>query len=1366
MANTYLTYQGFNVLKNAAKDLTDEMVKVEYSMVEIDRVLDENTLNINDYRDRLIKLAYDYGNSFDNVADATLRLAQAGFSSEEALALTEKTLLALNTAELDATQATDGLVAIMSQWGLMTGDAAEEAEEYGKIIDYINRTADNFPTTSANILDALKRSSSAFKANGATIEETIATIVAAEKATQRGGKVIGTAMNSIVQQLRDTGKLATMEALGLDVYADSAKTEFKSVMDILGELADKMNELTAAGKSNSVEFQQLNSIFSLYRRNITSSLFGEMDEGGTYDQVLKLLEASDTIGYSMRENSKHMNTAKAALAQFNATLLELKTAIWDGGAKDVFKGLLVLGTDLAKALTILIKTFGAVPTTIAILVLALTSLKKSLQAVNLETDQTSGAITEMISHTKLATSVVGKLSAAYKAGEISANTLRVATVALNFAFSALYSAGIMLVLKVLSELVNSQNKVIEKEKELARQNAEVTQQLQTEEEAIGRLIDRYEDLGNLNLTSEDREELRKIEQEIEKITGGEVENLDLINGNYEEQLNILREIKKEKLESEAQSLSQDLENTDELIELRVKETQLINEKAKLEEKIAKVQHSVDAEARHSAEKYNITLNSVNKALEENRQKQEEIREGINFSEVNEKLAESMAISLAENIKSLDDYKQALDSLKDIPLMENFKGSLEEQQRLIQNYLQNEFPQFEDSLNTVGYYSEYVANNFTSLATEIENLSSQFDMVSKAADEFNSSGAITASTFKNLAKNDLIQYLDVVNGKMVINKDYFEKSAEAARLKAIADLQERAAIEILNIVTADLNGTLQETKAAGETAAIGVKTTSAEVIDAANTFLKGKVAADEFNASLNKLAGKNIGNISGLSDNAKKQIGSITTELQKEIRMINSLAGSVTKASSAGAAGSRAATKTFEEQSAERVKIFKKEIDELESLEKSWVNKYKKLELFSTNDLKFITHQRINRYNEYLNQINQLTGISEEDRADLIREYSSKRQEAELEYFDLLKKQLEDRISDLEKANKERIQQIKDEAQAQIDALEEVEDVNDRIRQKEEYEAKRNELLYGYQGVEYWRQRTGRDAQLALQDAEQKLKELDDDWEQKKKDWTLEEQIEQIEEARDAQIKAIEDAQEQQIQGWKNAYNQQVQLYAQTGQIIYDDSVISAGYLYNAYMDNFVNPLNLQLQNVISSLGTASAQASNVINQMNAISRGGGSTSDISITASNALMAGATAASKNINIGQAVRSAAQIAATSISAKNPLNASSVLNRLKTGATNFVKSLKVFHGGGEVGGTREGVSILRPNEMVLNPEWTSGMKKFLADYSQGRIGSNISGGTSIEVQGNLVNIDAKIKNKQDADYLTEQIEKTLKDKFNIKK
>ena len=109
----------------------------------------------------------------------------------------------------------------------------------------------------------------------------------------------------------------------------------------------------------------------------------------------------------------------------------------------------------------------------------------------------------------------------------------------------------------------------------------------------------------------------------------------------------------------------------------------------------------------------------------------------------------------------------------------------------------------------------------------------------------------------------------------------------------------------------------------------------------------------------------------------------------------------------------------------------------------------------------------------------------------------------------------------------------------------------------------------------------------------------------------------------------------------------------------------------------------------------------------------------------------------------------------------------DKVKTGVSSAVKRLiGKFHGGGEVGSQTEALALLRPKEVVLTPEWAAGMNKLVKSINDGSFKGNGGTTNNIDIQGNLVNLEANIKNKQDADYMTEKIEKVLKDKFNIRK
>jgi len=114
----------------AVKTIAD----VEMGMTQIARVTEDATFNITAMRDELLKMGQEYGMTWQNVQDIALKWAQAGYGMKDTLELTRASLLALNTAELDANYATQGLIAIMAQWGLT-------ADQLLPTIDKINKVA-------------------------------------------------------------------------------------------------------------------------------------------------------------------------------------------------------------------------------------------------------------------------------------------------------------------------------------------------------------------------------------------------------------------------------------------------------------------------------------------------------------------------------------------------------------------------------------------------------------------------------------------------------------------------------------------------------------------------------------------------------------------------------------------------------------------------------------------------------------------------------------------------------------------------------------------------------------------------------------------------------------------------------------------------------------------------------------------------------------------------------------------------------------------------------------------------------------------------------------------------------------------------
>ena len=1389
-AKTYLIYTGFNELRQAASELITEMVNVESQMVQIDRVLNDSTLNITNYRDNLIQLAYDYGNSFDNVSDITLRLAQAGFDAQQSIKLTESTLLALNTAELDATEATDDMVAVMAQWGLMQGDATEVATEYSAIIDKINRTADQFPTTSADILDALKRTSSAFNIAGASIDETIASIVAAETVSQRGGKQIGTALNNIITQLKDAGRIDTAESLGISFYKDENKTEFKDIMDIFGELSAKMQELKDQGKESSVEMQNLLEVFTVFRRNIGSSLLGEMGEDGTYNQVMDLLELEDTIGYSISENAKYMATAEAAQQQFNATLMKLKTNVWDSGVEDVFRSMLVLGNDVANAMNFLVDTFGAIPTAIGAVTLAFSLLNKNMKIENISknlgnlnakidifNNVLKGSTKDTLAFNKLTEGTANSFQKYLKglngtqaslSGYITKTVLaEAATIALNTAISLGLSAGITLLLSGLNKLIHAEENARQKSEELIAKNEEEIQSRQENINTITDLIDKYDELNSKDvLDIEGKDDLKKTQKEITDYLIQQNEYTKEMNNNFDLQLKKVKELRQEDAKRALELASQNLKEQEKLnsgdtskleqivnaykafvtndkipaifggIKRQVYditepiegyyEIMAIFNELSLEDKIKQLE-DWKMQLAESGEVGTEFYDDLNEMLQELYKNQSNLTDAQ--KKYNEQAAEAKVTELLgnKNIENIEDYKNLLNDISKIEPPKEWTGSVESYRTAIQSLIEEELPEFQEKIESINGNFDSSATIITNNLKKLDDLNTNYTTLTGAVDEFNKTGQMSSATLQSLISNNLLQYLDMSSGKLQINTQSLLNQAEASKVAAIEALQDAASKDIQIAATNDLSNL--SPIAAGAVANLGD--------NAIITGQKSQTAAGAINqlaASIQNTINATKGNLGeGVSvETFQKRANAISNAYKNIANNISKI--NITSAnynpSKAISSGSKSATDEFKKQSDERIKIFKEEIDEYESLEKDWVDKYKELGLLSIDDQKFITQQRINRYKDYVEQAKRLTGISEEDRAELIKEYSSKVQEYELEYFDLVREKLDEQIDAFKKANEEKIQAIEDAADAEIEALQKVEDENDRIREKEEYERQRNELIYGDQGIEYWRQRTGREAQQALLEAEKELEELDRDWNEKKEEWTLEDQIQEIEDARDAQISAIEEAQEKQIEAWEAAYQQQVQLYAQTGQIIYDSSVINAGYLYNAYMDNFVNPFQVSLQSI-----------SNSINSI-----------------------GSAADSATQKISNAYNTAQKLSDVFI---GPLKVE------QTGMPNFSDLIKRVtpakaHTGGKIQSqSTESLAILKKNEVVSTPEWAAGLHKLVPKINRGDTINNSDNSSNINVYGNMLNFDdVKLDNKKTTEELKNLIVKELKNIYNIKK
>ena len=126
-----------------------------------------------------------------------------------------------------------------------------------------------------------------------------------------------------------------------------------------------------------------------------------------------------------------------------------------------------------------------------------------------------------------------------------------ASKAMGAALRVALNVGLMLAINAIISgiinLVNKQEEAKQKAEELKQQTLENAQAVKEELNSISDLISQYEKFKDVtSLTSDDKATLKSIQDELVKTFGKEAEGIDLVNGEYREQLGLLQGIKQEK----------------------------------------------------------------------------------------------------------------------------------------------------------------------------------------------------------------------------------------------------------------------------------------------------------------------------------------------------------------------------------------------------------------------------------------------------------------------------------------------------------------------------------------------------------------------------------------------------------------------------------------------------------------------------------------------------------------------------------------------------------------------------------------------------------------------------------------------------
>ena len=583
-----LVMQPIRLLQNALTSINETLVKTEDAVIALQRVLPTGSATNDEISSRLYKVAQDYGQTFENVSQIATNFARTGMSWSDTIKATEAAVLALNVAELNAEEATTGLIAILSQFNL-------EASDLEDVIDKLNKTADNFPVTTEKILAALQRTGSAASNANLSLNQTIALITALSKATGRSGENIGTALNSLIQYSSKASALDTFAALSdesAEVVANFRKGMLKEngesytildvwrqvskeIQNIKTEQADLLDSYFDSEDGEALKealdgelqdiYTELGGVYdtaNTFRKNYFIALLGNMD---TVEQALGTLD--NAAGYSQSENEEYLKTYTGKLNKLQSKwqevandeqgLLGIKKDLLDmgiqlldiiqgvGGLKTAFVALGVVVGSLLMAFKgeAILATLTKMGTVIKALTIdAIPNFIATLQAWRGQTTLLNGQVVQLTGSTATF-------------GQVVKTALPLVTI-LIIAISALDSA----IRQDAEERAEAERQAREdQDAAIAKANERIETQ-KKEVQSMEEVAASVEELRNVLSSSiatetEKRaaqEKLLQIQNTLIESNNAYADSLDLQNGALKEQLGLIEQLTTEQLKQKAQ----------------------------------------------------------------------------------------------------------------------------------------------------------------------------------------------------------------------------------------------------------------------------------------------------------------------------------------------------------------------------------------------------------------------------------------------------------------------------------------------------------------------------------------------------------------------------------------------------------------------------------------------------------------------------------------------------------------------------------------------------------------------------------------------------------------------------------------------
>lgn len=435
----------------------------------------------------------------------------------------------------------------------------------------------------------------------------------------------------------------------------------------------------------------------------------------------------------------------------------------------------------------------------------------------------------------------------------------------------------------------------------------------------------------------------------------------------------------------------------------------------------------------------------------------------------------------------------------------------------------------------------------SFGESIDIVYQKFNMMDTAIEQFNTHGAISVETFNNLINNNLLQYLDFVNGKLVVNTEALRQAEVEAKKKALTDLSLSYAENILAIATESVTKEEEEGAIVSDGYSKAAHNLAGKISEIAPQALNGALAIRELNSAL-----KDEGTSFVLTQDRINAINKVTDEYKKNVELVqmtmrdnapaNSYFGGITN----GAKSATGATKELKNEVQDlqnHLQEQQRNIQSLLDMTIKMIRQRKQDEKEALQEEMKTLQERYQSEKDYLNDLKKQKEKefkAEKDRIDKLKKDENDRYKKRKEQIENERDAILDSYEDQIDALEEEAKLYADKIQAEKDLLKLKEDEYQYEKELEEKQRSVSEIQEQLAALELDNSISAQKKKLELADElakrQEELSELQHDRDVELQEGALDSELDRFNNLQDSKIEKLEEEKEKQ----KELYEQQLE----------------------------------------------------------------------------------------------------------------------------------------------------------------------------------------------------------------------------------